>query len=322
MTHEQPHHEHAQDAFIDALFEESPVNIAALLRACADGELTPEQCERLEALLSERPESQSQHDFEEQLRACCKRSMAKPCCPEALRAKVGAIAGAYETQEQQADRIERVSDATRQPSFWSRAPMMGVAAALMLGTAGVLIWQSASLLGTSPSGGMGVVSPVSYTEHVGRFAMGEHVRCAVQADADQKLTHRDIAQAVAHFSEQFQRPVATPDMSALSTSISFYGGGACNVPMTATSGHLRFDARDVDGNPISLSLFIAPDPGQLDLEEGVTYHARSQACSEAGASLFIWVREGVQYVLVSEATHETCALVRSALHAPDKLGSI
>lgn len=326
MTHEQSHHEHAQDAFIDALFDESPVNIAALLRACADGELTPEQCTRLGDLLAEHPEADSQHQFEEMLRACCKTAMVKPCCPQALRDRVGAIvAGTGEVASSDADgyadRIEGAGTYTTKRSFWARSPMMAIAAVLLLSVAGVLIWQSTNLI-SSNNGLIPQIGQVSYPERVGEFVLREHNRCCVEDAADRKFTERDIASAVSHFSEQFQRPVTTPDLSGHADRVEFYGGGACHVPMTTHSAHLRFDATDASGNRIALSLFIAPDPGELKMDENITYSVNSKACADAGVSLFMWVNDGIQYVLVSEATDETCAIVRSIMNAPDQLDSI
>lgn len=326
MTHDQSHHEHAQDAFIDALFEESPINIAALLRACVDGELNPEQCERLKALVAEHPHAASQHDFEEQLRDCCKRSMTKPCCPQALRDKIGSIVASSTTnagadQDAYADRIEGASAYTTSRSFWARSPMMGIAAVLVLGVAGVLLWQSTNLV-SSTTPGVPQIDQVGYSERVGQFVLSEHNRCCKDDAAERKLVQRDISESVAYFSDQFDRPVTMPDLGAHSDRVQYYGAGDCHVPMTANSGHMRFDATDASGNPISLSLFIAPDPGQLEMEEGVTYRVSSKACSEAGVNLFMWVSQGVQYVLVSEATDETCAIVRSMMNAPETLSSI
>ncbi|MHA7814685.1 MAG: hypothetical protein ACX94C_14975 [Phycisphaerales bacterium] len=335
MTNEKPHHEHAQDAFIDALFEQSPINIAALLRACADGELSPDQCERLEQLLKDHPHAETQHAFEEKLRDCCKRSMERPCCPQALRERVSAIvaggaeaggaadaaAGQASDDEAYAQRIEGAASYTRSPSFWARSPMIAVAAVLLLGVASVLIWQSAGLssgFGNSPRN----IEPASYSERVGQFVLSEHTRCCADEAAERKLVKNDIAQAVSYFSERFDRPVSAPDMTQSDHEVQFYGGGDCHVPMTSMSGHLRFDAQDDLGNVISLSLFVSPDPGILNLEEGTTYVMRSKACDEAGANLFVWVSGGVQYVLVSEATDQTCASVRSIMKAPDRLSEI
>lgn len=330
MTNEKPHHEHAQDAFIDALFEQSPVNIAALLRACADGELNDEQCARLKQLLAERPESESQHDFEQRLRDCCKRSMQRPCCPQALRERVGAIVAsggsaavgaAVGADDGFAQRIEDAGSYTRDRRFWSRSPMMGIAAVLLIGVAGVLIWQSASLSlipGVSP----GQMEPASYSERVGNFVISEHNRCSKDDAAQNKLVEHDVDEAFAYFSDRFDCMLSVPDMARSAHRVEFYGGGDCHLPMTSKSGHLRFDAYDESGTHIALSLFIAPDPGILPLEEGTTYKMRSSACESAGANLFVWVSGGVQYVLVSEATDETCASVRSIMNAPERLSEI
>lgn len=325
MTHDQPHHEHAQDALFDALFEQSPINIAALLRACADGELNPEQCERLKALVREHPEAGSQHDFEQHLRGCCGRAMTRPCCPGALRERISAMVAAANLAdatagEAYAERMEQSNASTRDRSFWSRGPVLGVAAVLVLSVAGVLIWQSTGLRQAMP--GSPIIEPVGYSESMGRFVLSEHNRCCFEKAAQAKFSHHDIGDTIGYFSEQFGRPVQLPDMSQDDRRIEFYGGGDCHVPMTSASGHLRFDAFDDAGNPISLSLFISPDPGQLPLEEGVTYVLSSKACEEAGASLFVWVSEGVQYVLVSEAPDDACASVRAIMKAPDRLSSI
>jgi hypothetical protein len=334
MTNEQPHQEHAQDAFIDALFEQSPINIAALLRACADGELTPEQCKRLDAVLKEHPgvypDAEAQHDFEEKLRACCGRAMTRPCCPGALRDRISAMtataaAGGVTTADvpptdTNPDGIEQASTYTRDRSFWARSPLLGLAAVVLLSVAGVLIWQSTGLRQAHPGGS--IIEPVAYTESMGRFVLSEHTRCCFEEAAQAKFSKHDIQETVGYFSEQFDRPVQLPDMSQVNQRIEYYGGGDCHVPMTSVSGHLRFDAYDDNNNPISLSLFIAPDPGMLPLEEGVTYRLNSKACEEAGAQLFVWLSDGVQYVLVSEASDDTCASVRSIMNAPERLSSI
>ncbi len=336
MTNEKPHHEHAQDAFIDALFEQSPVNIAALLRACADGELNDEQCARLKQMLADRPESGSQHDFEQKLRDCCRRSMERPCCPQALRDRVGAIVasggsaavggaaaigGAAAGDAGYAERIEGAGAYTRDRRFWSRSPMIGIAAVLLLGVGGFLMWQSANL-SMIPGVSSGQMEPASYSERVGNFVISEHNRCSIEEAAQNKLVEHDVDEAFEYFSDRFECSLSVPDMTRSAHRVEFYGGGDCHLPMTSKSGHLRFDAYDQAGKHIALSLFIAPDPGILPLEEGTTYKMRSSACDSAGANLFVWVSGGVQYVLVSEATDETCASVRSIMNAPDRLSEI
>ncbi|MBM92367.1 MAG: hypothetical protein CMJ35_12250 [Phycisphaerae bacterium] len=324
MSNEQQHPEHAQEAFLDALFEESPINLAALLRACADGELNEQQCERLKKVIADRPEAPSQHDFEQALRGCCSRAMDKPQCPKALRDRVTSMAATAVAADQDAyaQQIEDSNSTTRNRSFWARTPAMGIAAAVLLSVAGVLVWQSASIFGVlSPSTPLNI-EQASYSERVGQFVLGEHKRCCNDDAAEAKLIQHDISQASAYFSQQFERPVRLPQMEENQEQIRFYGGGDCHVPETIQSGHLRFDAIDPNGEAISVSLFIAPDPGVLPLEEGVTYRLSSSACDAAGARLFVWVSGGVQYLLVSEASDKTCGDVRDLMDAPRRIKQI
>lgn len=323
MSNEQPHPEHAQEAFLDALFEESPVNLAALLRACADGELNERQCDRLKQFIADHPHAPAQHDFEQVLRGCCGRAMTKPSCPKALRDRVAALAATAAADHDGYDnRIEDAASYTSKRSFWARSPILGIAAVLLLSVAGVLIWQSTNLVGAfTPTTPLNI-EQASYSERVGEFVLGEHSRCCQDQVAKAKLVKQDITQAVAYFSEQFQRPVQMPNLSQGDERIQFYGGGDCHVPETARSGHLRFDAFDQQGVAMSVSLFIAPDPGILPLDEGVTYRLSSAACDAAGARLFVWVSGGVQYLLVSEASDKTCASVRGLMNAPKSLKQI
>ncbi|MFG0298128.1 MAG: hypothetical protein ACF8K1_00795 [Phycisphaerales bacterium JB047] len=324
MSNEQQHPEHAQEAFLDALFEESPINMAALLRACADGELSEAQCERLKAIIGDCPVTPTRVAFDEALRGCCSRAMDKPQCPKALRDRITSMAATAVSAEQDAyaQQIEDSNASTRNRSFWARPSVMGIAAAVLLSVAGVLVWQSASIFGVLGSSTPLNIEQASYSERVGQFVLGEHNRCCNDDAAEAKLVQHDIEQAVEYFSQQFERPVRLPDMAGDQEHIKFYGGGDCHVPETIRSGHLRFDAFDRHGEAISVSLFIAPDPGVLPLEEGVTYRLSSSACDAAGARLFVWVSEGVQYMLVSEASDKTCEDVRDLMNAPVSIKQI
>ncbi len=290
--------------------------IAAMLRACADGELCPEGCDRPKAYLAENPDAQAQVAFEKELKGCCERVMKKSPCPDALRAKIEAMAAASMT----AGAIEASNVVTREKSFWQRSPMMSAMAAVLVLAGGALIWQSASLI--TKGSGLGIVetSPIAYAERVGNFVAREHVRCCEENAAGRKLIHEDINEATSYFSEKFSKPVVTPTSlnttDASGNQIRFFGGGDCHLPATDGSGHMRFDAVGVDGKAVSLSLFIAPDPGLLEMEEGVTYVLNSSQCTERGASLFAWVRGGVMYLLVSEADETMCAPVRQMMNAP------
>jgi hypothetical protein len=242
--------------------------------------------------------------------------MGSSCvCPDALRGKIEAMAGDSMT----AVGIEASNEQTRRPSFWKLSPMMSAMAAVLVLAGGALIWQSASII--SKGSGFGVVetTPVAYAERVGNFVAREHMRCCDEKAASAKLIHDEIEESIAYFSERFGQSVAAPVALTENAQIRYYGGGDCSVPATDKSAHLRFDAVGVEGQIVSLSLFIAPDPGLLGLEEGVTYVLNSTKCSEQGANLFAWIADGVMYLLVSEADEDMCATVRGMMHAPTEL---
>jgi hypothetical protein len=318
MTNDQSHPEHAQDP-------REPMNIAALLRAAADGEideLSDAQRAVLDGYLADHPEGESQIGFERAMRQSCSRSMSGASCPEALRAKVIAIAdAARQEDESYANRIADAGRYTRSKSFWSRSPMLGAAAALLIVTAGALIWQSVSFTSNSAPSGLNI-QQANYYNRVSDFVVREHTRCCDDKAAQAKLVEHDIGRATEYFSQAFGHQVSVPDMEQVDGQIEFFGGGDCSVPSTPRSGHLRFDAIAPDGQRISLSLFISPDPGLLPLEEGLIYTMDSEACAAAGTRLFAWVSDGLQYLLVSEADDEMCAKVRGLMQAPTTFGSL
>lgn len=319
MTNNQNHPEHAQD-------QGQPMNIAALLRAAADGELTDCQCEELDAYMAQCPDTkscaESQIAFEKAMKNCCGRAMTKPSCPDALRAKIVAIAAnAPQEEEAFAQGIEATSDYTKSQSFWSRSPIMGVAAAMLILVAGALIWQSASFSSNFAPNNL-TIQQASYYNRVSEFAVNEHIRCCDDEIAQAKLIQHDIDLTTAYFSDAFEQQVTIPDMAINSGQVEFFGGGDCAVPSTPRSGHLRFDAITPDGERIALSLFISPNPGLLPFDEGVTYRINSKSCEEAGTRLFAWIADGIQYLLVSEASDEMCAKVRKMMKAPTTMKSL
>ncbi len=316
MTHDQNHPEHAQES-------NQPMNIAVLLRAAADGELTDCQCEQLDAYMAQNPDAESQIGFEKALKDCCGRVMTKPCCPDVLRNKILAMAGSAEDDQAYAERIQASNQQTRSPSFWSRSPMIGIAAALLIMVAGTMIWQSASFSNINDAPSSLNVQQASYYNRVSNFVIDEHNRCCNEKAAKAKFIEHDMGQAVAYFSDLFESQVVIPDMNIDAESIEFFGGGDCQVPSTSRSGHLRFNAIASDGKHIPVSLFISPDPELLPMEAGTkTYPMNSKACSEAGVQLFGWTNNGIQYLLVSEASDEMCAKVRQVMRAPSDIGAM
>ncbi|MCA9304225.1 MAG: hypothetical protein KC996_08890 [Phycisphaerales bacterium] len=321
---------------------ENPLNLnemtlAAKIRACADGELRGDECAQLKAYLESHPDAARQLGFEKELKSCCERVLRdKPCCPEALRAKITSMCCGEQVQAASAAEIsdliedpafaqgiESSNEGTRARSFWLRSSVISTLAAGLVIVAGVLVYQAATFKPTIPRDGM-TIQQTSYVDRVGDFVVREHNRCCNDDAAAAKLIRHDINEATAYFSEAFGRSLVTPDLADVAGKVSFYGGGDCHVPSTPRSGHLRFDAVDDSGNPIRLSLFVATLPKEelLPMQEGMTYRVNSASCADAGASLFAWKRDGIMYLLVSEASDSMCSTVRRVMQAPTALGEL
>jgi len=296
-----------------------PANVGALLRAAADGELGAEDRQRLEALIHENPELASCVDFERELRGACARAMKteSPACPEAVRARIESMRGGMSADGASESVPLRVDGATQRRSFWQRGGALGAMAAALLIAGGVLLWNSASFLSSAPGVGAAPSTRVSYAERIGDFVAGEHARCLDERSAQAKFFIDEPSAVRERYTERFGAPVRLPD-SVSRSEITFYGAGDCHLPSTPASAHLRFDMPTDGGDPVHMSLFVAPDPGLMGLEEGVTYAVDSGACAARGASLFVWSVDGLMYVLVTEAPRGSsgCAKIRELLRAP------
>ncbi|MBL4591663.1 MAG: hypothetical protein JKY96_06850 [Phycisphaerales bacterium] len=304
------------------------LTLAAKIRACADGELVGDECDQLKAYLADHPDAAKQLRFERELRSCCDRVMkSQPCCPDALRSKIAAMCGCPSDESDSdagyAERIEASNKQTRSKSFWMRSSIISAAAAVLVITAGVLVFQAATFNpGAAPSNM--TIQQANYIDRVGDFVLNEHKRCFNDDSAAAKLVRNDIEEAAAYFSDAFGNDLAVPDMASAKGTVVFYGGGDCHVPMTTRSGHLRFDALTDSGEPVRVSLFVSPMPQEnlMPMEEGVTYRVRSKACDKAGSRLFAWTANGLMYLLVSEASDSMCLTVRDIMQAPSQLGEL
>jgi hypothetical protein len=311
------------------------VSPGELIRMAADGELTDEQVAAFEKLCAERDCTQDRVRFEQTLRECCGRVMRdKPCCPEALRTRIRAMAASqspfHAADHAQAESVsvaEAMAPRTRSAAFWRRSPGLAAAAVVLLSLAGVLIYQGARVpTGGAPGSAAWSGQTVAYQEQVARFVAAEHLRCCEDEAAASKMIVRDLDQARDRFARSLG--VASLDLSAdlpaggETGSMTFYGAGDCHVPGASRSAHARYDATGPDGTAVHLSLFVMPDEGRLALAEGKTYVVTSSTCDEQGVSLFAWREGGVVYLLVSEARGDFCKAVRKALHAPDAVGTL
>lgn len=312
-------------------------SIGALIRAAADGELSESELAEFERLCAERDCTKDRVRFEQTLRESCGRVMkASPCCSDALRARIRAIAA--ESREmtasgasapgaaddvQNSSGPEAMAASTRTVAFWRRSPGMLAAAAVLLSVAGVLIWQASSLPAGPLPPGM-TRTEVVYRDRVAGFVSGEHNRCTRSERAAQdKLVLRDADSASAHFAREFGITQVSLNADPIETgSVRFWGAGDCHVPGSSKSAHVRFDATAPDGTPVRLSLFIMPDNQRLPIQAGTTYRIGSDACEESGVALYAWRENGLVYMLVSDAEGEFCSAVRRSLHAPTEVAGL
>ncbi len=306
------------------------LTLAAKIRACADGELVGDECAQLKAYLANNPDAAKQLGFEQELRSCCDRVMnQQPCCPDALRSKIAAMCGCPADESGSdsdagfAERMDASNEQTRTKGFWMRSSLISAVAAVLVITAGVLVFQAATYKPLTVPAHL-TVQQASYINRVGDFVVGEHKRCCNDDSAAAKLIRHDITEATSYFSQAFGSPLVFPDMDSVQGEVSFYGGGDCHVPMTPRSGHLRFDVVSASGDPIRLSLFVSPMPEQdlMPMEEGMTYLVQSEACAREGSRLFAWKANGLMYLLVSEATDSMCQTVRDLMQAPASIGEL
>lgn len=305
-----------------------PMTIAALLRAAADGELTPEQQQRLDTHLAQNPGDAGRIEFERELREACSRAMGGVTCPAALRARVEALASNAASVEAAADqamaaRLGNRAAETSKRSFWSqhsRFVVQAMAAVLVIGVGSVFIMQSIQTASKSVLDGA-PLEQVAFRNEIAQFVSAEHHRCCEEEAAEAKFVVRDASEAAEQFGELLGAPLDLPGATGPIEIVSFRGGGQCGVPGSdGISVHMRFDFDRGAGELSKVSLFIAPDRGLLPIEVGTTYRVNTKACGIAGASILVWTDGALVYYIVAEADDGGCGDLVDAMDGPDVSG--
>jgi hypothetical protein len=297
-----------------------PMGLGALIRAGADGELTPQQERRLEVHLEREPGDASRIESERLLREAVSRiGQSGPGAPAGLREQVlRAMAAADLSADGAAVDVSgpdvpgRMAPLTRSRSFWASASgrtALVAAALLMAVTAGFLV------RGSLPADGV-----FSARTTAVQFVAREHGRCTVEiAPGADKFAVTDPLMLPSFARTLMGRDVSLGDLvEGGATNLRFIDAGGCHVPMGGRSMHLRFEAPTPSGGTTLASLFVQEDRGELDLAESVTYRLDPRAESgEASRSpgVFLWLRDGMVYYLVTEAP-EGCEDMRRCLDAP------
>lgn len=274
-------------------FPDGPLSRAAVLRAAADGELTPEQFESVRDDTFERGLA-----FERGLREATARAMGVVSTPAGLRDRVAAAADEARCAEDTdlADRLEDRAQQTRQPSFWAdqRRLIGALAAVLVLTVAGVFVTRFARLSQQTDM--------LAYRTNLATFVSGEHTRTLDDEVARQKYTYTAVDAAVEGLGGRLR---GTPVVPPCRGKTAFRGASPCGVPGRGPSCHFQYLVALDDGSFSTVSIFVKQDNGELSLDEGAAYRIRTDECDLAGFHICVWRRDGLLYTMVSDQCHAT-----------------
>lgn len=257
---------------------------ANLIRAYVDGELPPEDAERVETRLESDPEFRSRVEFEQALRKGVFAAMdqAESKAPEALRERISAAlqveqAEAIGSSRDDSSRVDHVAPAATQtaPAREVRPGWMNVIAGLFgrpqqisgWAMAGVVVIVSAVIL-------VGIFgTPIDFLDQressnnlvtdVSEWIADEHTRCAEDKDVlENKLKARCREKAAMDLVDHLGVDRVTIfDLSA--AGYEFVGEGSCGVPGSDASSHIIYE-RNIPGQPpAKASIFVMPDKGQF-----------------------------------------------------------
>ncbi|GAB5497509.1 MAG: hypothetical protein Phyf2KO_25890 [Phycisphaerales bacterium] len=302
---------------------EERLDLAALLRAGADDELSAHDERRLEAHLETNPEDVARLDAERQLRQALARSMSVDSgetAPAGLRDRIASAMAAVEFDDQPEESIpESLAAETRSPEFWSgtrgKFTMAAAAAFLLVASAAIVFQQFSPTSSFTQTAG-----PRFFAERTAAasFVAREHSRCFTEDLHTQRKFTIENPEALPSFTgDVVGTELSLADLIAGgATEIEFVKGGKCGVPSGGPSMHLRFRLPEYDD---VVSLFIQRDQERMGLSDGVTYVVTPDAPNSP--NVFIWSNEGLNYFLVVEKL-EDCGPVRKTMECPSQMRNL
>lgn len=295
---------------------ERKLDLAALLRAAADDELSAHDERRLEALCEEDPSLHARIACDRHMRQAIARALpletppapapAQAPAPASLRERVAAAMSAVELEPvspTSPSLPEALAPRTRSTSFWLRPTFqLGLAAAAMVAVAAVLVFLNNQPIGPNQA--------LADRTAAASFVASEHGHCLTDiAHATQKFVVQDASQLPAFAASVVGTEIALADLLASGASdIEFVDAGPCHVPGGGPSMHLRFALPEVTGD---VSLFVQRDAGRLRLDEGYTYLLDPTEDAPSSPSVYIWLRQDLLYYLVLPERTQTEEVRRS-----------
>ncbi len=286
----------------------APSRRTALLRAAADGQLSPADQAALRDHLAAHPEDEAVIEFERALREGVGQWRAEPPSA-ALRARVAEIA---KSAHAVADPVPPV---VAGKVGRGRAALRWLAIAAVVALVSVPIVRVMTAPGPLP--GPGEIITASHRASLCSFVRSQHSDCEVH---EQMVRERFRIATLGEAPEAFRGILgAAPDLGDLEHSgVRFLGAMECAVPGRGTSVHLVLDAGDPGqtADPSAyVSLFVQQDHDELALEPGRTYRMlRNAGEIDAPAEIWVWRKDGLVYFLVAPSEQNLDA-ARTALGA-------
>lgn len=278
-----------------------PMARATLLRAAADGELSPEQQQALESLRASDPSVDRAIATESALRDRVASVMREPAqAPAALRGDIEALF--------QRERGSVGPAATTSRSFWAgRTVWLAAAAAIVLVASVSLVMQ----LPISQSGNALVSRETNAALiNASEFITGEHDRCAdFERYFEAKMSVRDAGEVSDAVVNLLGAPPTSIEFD--DTGYEFAGMGRCNVPGDGASVHMIYRHQDVSEQ--ALSLFVQENLDASLMDQDVRYRVQT----DEGGALYVWTDGALIYYLFchDEARGDD---VSSLMKAPER----
>lgn len=295
--------------------DDRKLNLAALLRAAADDELSAHDERRLEAFCEEDPSLVSRIECDRKMREaiarafCCNSGEGAPksLCDGVREALCGCDTDTQDHAHDHGSAPVALAPRTRSTSFWLRPSFqLGLAAAAMVAVAAVLVFFNNQPVGPNQT--------LADRTAAASFVANEHGHCVTDTlHAASKFVVQDASQLPAFAASIVGTEIALADLLASGASdIRFIDAGPCHVPGGGPSMHLRFTLPEITGDA---SLFVQRDSGRLRLSEGYTYQLDPTEDAPNSPSVFIWLQQGVLYYLVIPDRTE-CDTLRKSLDLP------
>lgn len=291
-----------------------------LLRAAADGELTPARTAELERHLAGYPDDRRVIHFERELRGCVAGS-ASGTAPAALRERIIAMSSTAGTAPASLSLPSVNTLSNRRFSRPVRLTAIAASVAIVAGGAFVFLHQSDMGRPTS-----GELITQQYRVSLVSFIGTQHEECEIHADM---IGMRFKTTKLDDVPREFSKVLGSvPEIGHIEGSgLRFLAAGPCAVPGRGKSVRMVLESTanaQLNGGRGSLvSIHIQQDTGELNLEAGKTYRLVDAVGTPGSIApvIYVWRRDGFIYFLTSKS-EPAMQMARAAVGAKEPSGAI